>query len=550
VTDSRIFTQSFAFDERSEVGGSAESGCLLVNPPLASDTGECRVIRDLSLLFEIAQTLEESLDLRRVLRQSLKQIVHALKLVRGAVTIVNRTTQKLAVEEIGEPCEEKGGELGVVRVKELLQWVIESGKPLTVADMADDGDPSGKQSVFRKDANPRSCVSFLCVPIRSGPRVLGTLSVEKITGPGEKFERDLQMLFIIASVIAQAVSLRQLAEERVAELRNENDRLQEQIDHHYKPGEMVGSSSAMQGVYKHIEHVAHSRTTVLIRGESGVGKELVAHALHTGSPRNGKAFVKVNCAALPESIVESELFGHEKGAFTGAIAMRKGRFELADGGTLFLDEIGDLTPATQVKLLRVLQEHEFERVGSQTTLECDVRVIAATSRDLEKLMEKGTFRADLYYRLNVFPVYIPPLRDRKSDLLLLADYFVEKYSKENGKKRQRFSTEAIDLMMQYHWPGNVRELQNCVERAVLLCQGNVIQAHHLPPTLQSEALAEKPASNTLETAVTALEHEMIVATLKETRGNMAAAARQLGVSERIMGLRVKRYGVEVERFKL
>ena len=521
-----------------------EPSCSRAYPSLdAADLATCGVIRDLTLLFEVSRTLEESLDIRHVLRKALKQVVRAMSLRRGSITIVNRATQELAVEEVGDGTGAKGGMLGGPRVKELLQWVIESAKPLTIANVAADEH-------FQAGEGETPSISFLCVPIRSGQRVLGTLSAERNSAPADNFERDLRMLSVIASVIAQAVSLRQLAEEQVAELRDENDRLQEHIRNHFTPGNMVGSSNAMQTVYNHIEYVANSKTTVLIRGESGVGKELVAHALHVGSPRHGKAFVKVNCAALPESIVESELFGHEKGAFTGAIAMRKGRFEMADGGTLFLDEIGDLTPSTQVKLLRVLQEHEFERVGGQATIKCDVRVIAATSRDLEKLMETSLFRSDLYYRLNVFPIYVPPLRDRKSDMLQLADYFVEKYAKENGKNILRISTAAIDLMMQYHWPGNVRELQNCIERAVLICQGDAIQANNLPPTLQAASPTEKPASGTLETAVAALEHEMIVAALKETRGNMAGAARQLGISERIMGLRVKRYGVEIERFRM
>ena len=530
-----------------------EVGCGFINAPIGSlDPGACRVISDLTLLFEISQTLEESLELPRILRRALKLMSGSMALQRSTVMIVNRDTEELVVDE---PERGKTAE-GVRPGHDLLRWVIETGKPVTVANIHNDTHFKAYIPTVLHPPNSADrpqVVSFLCVPIRSGLRILGTLSVERASGPGENFDRDLRMLAIIASVIAQAVSLRQLAQERIAALREENDRLQEQIRNHFKPANMVGRSSAMQSVYNHIEHVANSKTTVLIRGESGVGKELVASALHKGSPRHAKAFVKVNCAALPESIVESELFGHEKGAFTGAIAMRKGRFELAEGGTLFLDEIGDLTPATQVKLLRVLQEREFERVGSQTTQRCDVRVIAATSRDLEALMEEGKFRADLYYRLNVFPIYVPPLHERKSDMLLLADYFVEKFSKENGKKIQRISTAAIDLMMRYHWPGNVRELQNCIERAVLLCQCDAIQANHLPPTLQAADPTDptvKPVGGTLESAVSALEHEMIVSTLKETGGNMAAAARQLGVSERIMGLRVKRYGVEIDRFKL
>jgi Nif-specific regulatory protein len=260
--------------------------------------------------------------------------------------------------------------------------------------------------------------------------------------------------------------------------------------------------------------------------------------------------VKFNCAALPESIIESELFGHEKGAFTGAVAMRKGRFEVAHGGTIFLDEIGDVSPATQVKLLRVLQEREFEHVGGHLPIKADVRILTATSRNLEEMIEQDKFRADLYYRLNVFPIYAPPLRERKSDILLLADYFVEKYSNLNQKSVRRISTAAIDLLLSYHWPGNVRELENCIERSVLLSPGKSIEANHLPPTLQKKDASEKSsAGGTLDTAVAALEYEMIVAELKGCDGNMAAAARKLGLTERQMGLRVKRLGIDFKRFR-
>jgi len=229
--------------------------------------------------------------------------------------------------------------------------------------------------------------------------------------------------------------------------------------------------------------------------------------------------------------------------------MRKGRFEVADGGTIFLDEIGDISPTTQVKLLRVLQEKEFERVGSQTAIRCNVRVLTATSRNLEGMIEQEKFRADLYYRLNVFPIYVPPLRERKSDMLLLADYFVEKYAKLNDKRVRRISTAAIDLLTSYHWPGNVRELENCIERAVLLCSGQALEAHHLPPTLQKKDPSEKTARGTLESAVSALEYEMIVAELKACDGNMAKAARSLGMTERQIGLRVKRFGIDFKRFR-
>ena len=367
-----------------------------------STPGTCRIISDLSLLFEISQTLETSLELREVIRPALKKLATQMGLQRGTVTIINRETSEMTVDEAyGLP--EETADLCSRSVQPLLLKVTETGEALVIRDVAANEHFRGRVVPKRQPAEEGAVTSFLCVPIRSGQETLGTLSVERLTRPGDTFEHDLRLLTIIASVIAQAVSLRRSAQERIAALRRENERLQEQIRNHFKPSNMIGSSGAMQSVYNHIEQVATSKTTVLIRGESGVGKELIAHALHKGSTRSLRAFVKVNCAALPDSIIESELFGHEKGAFTGAIAMRKGRFEIADGGTLFLDEIGDLSPTTQVKLLRVLQEHEFERVGGQVTLRCDVRLITATSRDLEKLIEEGRFRADLYYRLNVFP---------------------------------------------------------------------------------------------------------------------------------------------------
>ncbi len=304
----------------------------------------------------------------------------------------------------------------------------------------------------------------------------------------------------------------------------------------------------MQMVYDLIAQVSKSDTTVLIRGESGTGKELVAHAIHFNSLRAVKPFIKVNCGALPESVVESELFGHEKGAFTGAIATRKGRFELANGGTIFLDEIGDLSPTTQIKLLRVLQEREFERVGGTATIKTNVRIITATNRDLEHLIAEGRFRQDLYYRLDVFPIHIPPLRERKTDIPLLADFFVEKYSKANNKTVRRISTPAIDMLMTYHWPGNVRELENCMERAVLLSSEQVIHGHHLPPTLQTAEASGTTHAGTLEGTLERVERDLLVDALKAARGNRAKAARALGISERIMGLRVQRFGIDARRF--
>jgi Nif-specific regulatory protein len=292
-----------------------------------------------------------------------------------------------------------------------------------------------------------------------------------------------------------------------------------------------------------IAQVAPSDATVLITGESGTGKELVAAEVHRLSKRVGYPLVKVNCAALPESIIESELFGHEKGAFTGAYSQRKGRFELANRGTIFLDEIGELPPRIQVKLLRVLQERELERVGGASTIKVDVRLVAATNRNLDDEVKAGRFREDLYYRFNVFPIHMPPLRERKSDIILLADHFAEKYAEKNGKLIKRISSPAIDLLTGYSWPGNVRELENCIERAVILSTDMVIHSYNLPPSLQTASSTNTEPTTTLEAALSRMEKELIVDALKLSDGNMAAAARRLGITERKMGLRVHHYGI-------
>ena len=508
----------------------------------------CRVVDELSLLFGISYTLESSLELRDVIRPVLLKMAEVLGMKRGAITILNRDHGEVTLSEaIGLPAGREEEYLQACR--KLIRQVTDSGQALVVQDIS--REPALNESRLEKNRpGPKDpAVAFICVPIKFGAEVVGALSVERPLEGRVRLAADRRLLSLIANVIAQTVHFHRVTQEKLSALQRENERLQQQIQTDFRPKNIIGNSNAMRSVFLHIEQVANSATTVLIRGESGVGKELVARALHEQSPRKGRAFVKFNCAALPESIIESELFGHEKGAFTGAVSLRKGRFEIADGGTIFLDEIGDLSPPTQVKLLRVLQEKEFERVGSQTPMRCDVRIIAATSRNLEEMIEREKLRADLYYRLNVFPIYVPPLRERKSDLLLLADHFVEKFGKTCSKNVRRISTAAIDLLVSYHWPGNVRELENCIERAVLLASGNSIEAHHLPPTLQKKDPSEKGSAGTLDSAVSALEYEMIVAELKSCEGNMARAARNLGITERQIGLRVKRFGIDYKRFR-
>ncbi|MDC7240486.1 MAG: nif-specific transcriptional activator NifA [Spirochaetales bacterium] len=507
-----------------------------------------RKIKELTLLFEISQILDQDMDLREVINPILEPLAENIGMERGTITLLNRKTGEISIEAAyGLSTEEQVR--GRYKIGEgITGKVVETGQPMIIPDIEEEPTFLDRTGA-RKSKNKRK-TSFICVPIKSGNEVIGAFSVDRpYQDSSLDLEDDVRLLTIVTSMIARAVKLRQRSEEEKQKLLDENDRLQKELKAKFQPDNMIGNSQAMQGVFDLIAQVSKSEATVLIRGESGTGKELVAHAIHYNSLRAGKPFIKVNCAALPESVIESELFGHEKGAFTGALATRKGRFELADGGTIFLDEIGELSAMTQVKLLRVLQEREIERVGGAETIKVNVRVIAATNRNLEDEIAANSFREDLYYRLNVFPIHIPPLRERKTDIMLLADFFTEKYSKKNRKTVKRISSSAIDLIMSYHWPGNVRELENCIERAALLSTDQVIHAYHLPPSLQSAESSDTGLHTTLSQAVENLEIELIKEALKSNRGNMAKAARKLDITERIMGLRVKKYDIDYRKYR-
>ena len=522
--------------ERAETGSSQNQGYV------------AEKISELSLLFDISQTLDSSMDLRDTLGPVLEIIAKYKGIIRGSLTLLNRESGEISIEAAYglSPSQQRRGRY---RIGEgIIGQVFQTGKPAIIPKVAE--EPRFLNRTRAPRDRDGQDLSYLSVPIKLENTVIGALSVDKTYSEQEPAdpEEDLRLYAIIASMISQAVKLRQSAQEERQRLIEENLRLTEELKDRFRPSNIIGNTNVMQEVYDLIAQVSKSEATVLIRGESGTGKELVAHAIHYNSLRAGKPFIKVNCAALPESVIESELFGHEKGAFTGAVASRKGRFELAGGGTLFLDEVGDLSPSLQIKLLRVLQEREFERVGGIETIKVDVRLIAATNIDLEQRISEGSFRQDLYYRLNVFPIHIPPLRERKTDILLLADYFAEKYSKSSHKNVRRISTPAIDMLMAYHWPGNVRELENCIERAVLLSRDDVIHGHHLPPTLQTAEASGTAFKGRLETALENVEQELVLDALKSSRGNMAKAARSLGITERMMGLRINRYGIDPKRF--
>lgn len=498
----------------------------------------------LAALLEVSQSLGSTLDTRAAVEKVLETLDRELGMKRGAIAVLEGEGNLKIQYAYG--LSEGERKRGRYKVDEgVTGKVVASGKPIVAPQVS-------KEPLFlyrTRNRAPDKEESFICVPIKDRRKTIGALSITYPYKQNRNYEDSVQLLTIVASMIAQSLKLAQLVEQERAQLHDENALLKRELQRKYDFRNIVGTSKEMRDVYEQIAQVAPAGATVLIRGESGTGKELVAHAIHYNSPRSSKPFVKVNCAALPESLIESELFGHEKGAFTGAVARKRGRFELAEGGTLFLDEIGDLSPTMQVKLLRVLQEREFERVGGIETLKVNVRLITATNVDLEQAVSEGRFRSDLYYRLNVFSIYLPPLRERKTDILLLADHFLEKYGGQNGKRIKRISTPAIDMLMSYHWPGNVRELENVVERATLVCEGNVIHGYQLPPTLQTAEGSGTMTNMSLDQAVGAFEKDLIQDALKTARGNRARAARLLDTTERILGYKVMKHEIDCRRFK-
>jgi Nif-specific regulatory protein len=428
----------------------------------------------------------------------------------------------------------------------IIGKVVETSRPIVVPRVS--REPLFLNRAAKRQELGNEELSFIAVPILLNRRAVGAIGVDLKYKPDRDFERQVKFLGIVSSIIGQAVKVQRLIEDDKRKLVAENTQLRQELKERYDFSAIIGSSGPVRQMYEQMAQVAATNTTVLIRGESGTGKELIAHAIHYNSPRANKPFVKVSCAALPDSLIESELFGYEKGAFTGAESRKKGRFELAEGGTLFLDEIGDINLTTQVKLLRVLQEREFERLGSTETIKVNVRLLAATNKDMERAIAAGTFREDLYYRLNVFSIFVPPLRERKADLLLLVDHFLEKFSHEHRKSIKRISTPAIDMLMSYHWPGNVRELENTLERAVLMCDGQVVHGHHLPPSLQTAEASGTVTRVSLGDAVAGFEKDLIQDALKTTRGNRAKAARLLDTTERVLNYKVRKYSIDVKRF--
>jgi Nif-specific regulatory protein len=507
-------------------------------------------IEDLTCLYEITKELASSLDLNDCLEKTMKILATMKEMENGTVTIVNPITGKLEIE-VAHGLSTEGRRLGKYKIGEgITGRVVASGEPIIVPHISE-------EPLFLNRTKARSDIStqnrsFLCVPIKDGHHVIGALSVDRIYAGGlsDQANTDLLFLTVLSGLIAQTTKRIQTVNHEKDQLQYENLKLKRELSEKNKINDIIGNSSRMQDVYEMIHRVVDSNATVLLRGESGTGKTLVAKALHYNSKRKEKPFVVVNCSALPETLLESELFGHEKGSFTGATERKIGRFEQAEGGTLFLDEIGDISHAVQVKLLHVVQERNFQRLGSTKPIDCNVRLVAATNRDLEKAVSEKLFREDLYYRLNVFPVYLPPLRERRTDILLIAEFFLEKYAHENKKNIRRISTSAIDMLIQYHWPGNVRELQNCIERAVLICDDDSIKGIHLPPTLQ---IADTKSYNhplSLTAAVENFEKDLIIEGLKKNNGNQTKTAEFLDTSLRIINYKIHQYEINPRKYKI
>jgi len=502
---------------------------------------KAKVSSEITVLQEITTVVVRERNVRRLLEEVIEILERSMGMLRGTFALLEGDELRIEASTRKLNSEEKA--LGRYHIGEgITGLVAKTGKAEVVLDVR-------KEKRFLNRTGARKigeALSFICVPLIHRGQIVGTLSVDReMRGDTSSLGKDVALLEIIASIIAEAASVcREECAER-DQLKDENRQLRDLLSTNV--GGLIGNAPSMKVVYEQISQVAPSEATVLIRGASGTGKELVARAIQGMSARKAKPFVVLNCAALPESLVESELFGHEKGAFTDARERRIGRAEAANGGTLFLDEIGDLSIPIQVKLLRFLQERTFSRVGSNEELHSDVRFIAATSRNLEELMEKKLFREDLYYRLSVFPICMPSLSDRKEDVVLLAERFLRRMSVKYGKSVTRISTPALNMLQAYAWPGNVRELENCIERAVLTTRDDCIHGYNLPPQMQVEEYAEDPFGGetqlSLDEQVAAFERRVLQETLKRHDGNRSAAGRELGVSPRMMNYRLVRAGL-------
>jgi Nif-specific regulatory protein len=532
--------------------------------PQASPAG---LDQEIAILTEIGRILSSTLDLRESFQKMMQIISEKLDMRRGALVLLDESTGRLRTEAaVGLTADEI--DRGKYALGEGVTGnVVATGRARIIPDLRTEPD------FLNRTGRPTSVsdkpLSFLCVPIKIENRTAGALSVDKPYVSEVSLQGDQAFLEIVAAFLAQAIQINRMVLRQKEELLEENAQLRAQVRDRYRFENIIGDSPAMHEVFAVVGQVANSRATVLLLGETGTGKEMIAKAIHYNSPRRDRSFVRVNCGALTGTLLESELFGHVKGSFTGAIRDKQGRFEAADGGTIFLDEIGTLEPELQVKLLRVLQEREFERVGDTQTVKVDVRVIAATNVDLQEEVAKGNFREDLFYRLNVVPVYLPPLRNRREDIPRLIDFFLDKYNAQNERRLRRISRDMLNVLMRYPWPGNVRELENAIERAVVLSNDEDFHEELLPLSVRMFAAQRRTtqSSESIETltrrladqaiadyelregeiyqlVIDQIEHALIDRALAKCGGVKTKAADFLGINRNTLNKKVKDLGIE------
>lgn len=522
----------------------------------------------LATIYEISKILGSSLELHKTLREVLNVLAAHIQIERSMVCLLKDTGDLHIVAATG--LDHKEVERGRFQVGEgVTGRIFQTAMPAVIPDVATEPfflNRTGAERVLEKQT-----IAFIGAPIKIGRECVGVISFER-ENPNQArgFQNDLQLLAMIANLIGQAIRLnRQVTVDR-EQLIQEKTRLQKELASKYSLENVIGSSKRMQEVFADVHMAAPGKSTILLRGESGTGKEVIARSIHFLSARKDKPFIKVNCTALTETLLESELFGHEKGAFTGASQERKGRFEQAHGGTLFLDEIGDISPSFQVKLLRVLQEREFERVGGNKTIKVDVRLICATNRNLEEAVSKGEFRSDLYFRINVISIFLPPLRERREDIPLLVESILGRFNQENNA-RIGITPEAMHVLSHCHWPGNVRELENCVERFATMARTNIIREVDIPcqtnqclssslwqyqpkgtviPIAPMAAPPEAPAhaEDVIDVPERLSEREQLIGAMERSGWVQAKAARLLNLTPRQMGYALKKYNIEVKRF--
>jgi Nif-specific regulatory protein len=519
---------------------------------------------EISAIYEVGKILTSAQNLTRGLGTSLRTLQSLLGFDRTAILLPDADTREIRMEVSAGYAPEERARARYVWGEGIVGKTMKSGGPTAIPDVRQ--EPSFLDKTRAHGKEPAGPLSYIAVPIKIGTEILGVLTAERFGRAGtQALEADTRAMTVIGCLIGQALKLHAAIERLQEEFQRQRQEFEKKIRKTYRIENIVGQSKRMQEVFGQVVSVAPSRATVLLRGESGTGKEMIARAIHMAGPRANHPFVPVNCAALPETLLESELFGHKRGAFTGAVEERKGRFEQASRGTIFVDEVGDIPLPTQVKLLRVLQEKKFERLGENRTLSVDVRIIAATNANLEKLVEEGRFREDLFYRLNVIPLFLPPLRDRREDIIPLTEHFLDRFNKEHGKGVS-FTPEAIDLLLEYRWPGNVRELENLVERTVVMAKASSVGIPDLPRAVRLSALSSipdgqrpvpgsaadgltglgeiHPLSSSRADHLRAMEKEELRKALESTGWVIARAAKILGWTPRQVAYKIKKHSLK------